>query len=204
VKSGKSVLVALSALLLCSSLAAEGHAETPPPLDAVIIGRLVMVGGAPVTGPDCFVIEGTPLKASCDANGYFIIPHAFGSYSLIAHTHVSDINLLVPNKVVWFATVDGQTTNLGDIVVGKGASITGKVSLGASATADDYERAVVGIPELGLYVPLGVGGQYLFTGVSPGSRTIYVYAFNGSQFLQKKIMTARDGQLHMRVDINIP
>jgi hypothetical protein len=82
-----------------------------------------------------------------------------------------DASLGIAERRFSVRSVSGVTSDLGEIVMGKPATIAGHVD---APSTDDYDTMVVGIAGLGTYTKVDLNGNYLLTNVPPGSYTLDV------------------------------
>jgi hypothetical protein len=114
-------------------------------------------------------VEGAPLAATVDAVGMWTITGVPpGRW---------EANLSNPNATnlgSYRFTCGGQSagvTNCGTAVLARPGGISGRIWFN---TTSEYDIAVVGVPDLGVYAQLNCGGGYLLTGVAPGWRKLVV------------------------------
>jgi hypothetical protein len=130
------------------------------------------------------VLDGAPLAATTNAEGLFAIqqvPPGVWTFRVSCSGY--------PIKRGMVGTVSSQGIDVGTVIVGKPGAITGKVSL---ASTSDYDNAMMGIPALGLYTQLNVGGFYLLGGVAPGTPAVFLYV-RGKTPVSKGVAVANGG-----------
>jgi len=181
----------LSIALPGTSFATEEPPKDPAP--GSLVGRVLVLANVPPAAGTCSVdLTGTGLKATCLSDGRFEVKSVPpGTYEL--HVKVNGL----PERVV--NVVQDAAENIGDVIVGTPGAVAGKVILTKSASDDDYDRAVVGVPEQGIYVQLGVGGQYLLTGLAPGTRTVVLWV--PKRAVQSWTVTVANGGLTSGFDL---
>jgi hypothetical protein len=170
-----AIVAALGAALLAGSLL---HTDRAAHATGVGIGYLVghvsLSPGVNATSCQVSFLAGTPGSATCDAQGNFAMNNVVaGSLPLLVTVPVNPYG--VPARTIYVAIPDNyQTGSAGDIVLGKPGAIAGRIRLPATDNTALYDQVYVGIPALGVYAPIGLDGQYLLTGVGPGTYTVEV------------------------------
>jgi hypothetical protein len=164
--------ILVAAVVIAASAQAPAVAQSTPPATPslpplTLFGKVELSPGVACAG--CKVIvEGVPIQATTDANGQW------------------SINSLPPGR--WDLNVASTTTAFGSarfqcggnsaevgacgtVVIAKAGGISGRITFN---TTSEYDLAVVGVPELGVYTQLNCGGGYLLPGVGPGMRKLVV------------------------------
>ena len=203
-KRTPSFLLVLAVLLLVASPSHAGDAPpaTPTTPPGAITGRVELLPGVyPEPGTCQVVVMGTPLASMCGPHGQFKLGKMPGGDWEI-QIRVDGL----PTRTVWGSSrtrqeEPGSAVDLGTIIVARPAAISGKVKLPRIASDDDYDRVVVGIAELGIYTQLGVGGQYLLTGVAPGQWAVHV--FKNNVVISGSTVTVGNGALVQDVDHHV-
>jgi hypothetical protein len=187
--------LAFTALLLLAATGAgpapAGPAAGPePPPPGNIAGRVLVAPGVPAQR--C-TVSGAGVSASCNKSGTFLIKPA--------PVVPTEIKISVPGvgEVTLSAGAgEGQTTWLGDIIIGVPGAVSGLVTADNSS---DLDRTVIGIPELGVFTQPSVTGGYLLSGIPGGAWNLTLYP-PGQPDITRSIVLA-PGQVGVQADFHI-
>ena len=187
------------AVLLAASLAPSISTAqstppaTPNPLPITFHGRAELSPGVPCASC-AVVLEGAPLGATTDATGLWSISHVPSGLWQVRLTH--------PNFGYSRVNCGGASSlEIGDVVqcalppIARPGGINGRISF---ASSSDYDTAVIGVPELGVYTQINCGGGYLLTGVAPGWRKLVVTTNTTSKELWVYVTP---GQVTMKMNL---
>jgi hypothetical protein len=191
-----AVLIALVCLL--ASLEVAPHRDAWGASfagDGGITGHVVLIPG--VAASSCtVVVQGAAAQTGrCNSDGYFTVRGVpgGGTYDVDITVDGPHAGLGIPVRHAKAVVHRDEDMDMGEIVVGKPGAISGVVDLSREANISDadYDHAVVGIPELGLYTQLGLSHQFLISGVAPGRYNVQLFInrriFHGTITIQASI-----------------
>lgn len=166
----RPVLIAFAlALAVTGQPTFAGADSTPEPTQglppAQFFGKLELSPGVPCAG--CTVVlEGTPLSAVTDDAGLWTRDRIPPGVWTIKATHPS-----FGSTRFHCNASSGEGTACASAVIARPGGASGRITFGSTG---DYDTAVIGVPELGVYTQINCGGGYLLTGVAPGWRKLVV------------------------------
>jgi Carboxypeptidase regulatory-like domain len=128
-----------------------------------IVGHVELAEGVPAAGAKIRV-QGTPIGATCDADGNFDVPDVPGGAWKLRVTHP-----LTPASVRRVPSNVGEVTDAGTIRLRGVGSIRGRVMF---LNPDDQATAVIAVPEQGIATQPNAAGGYLLNGVAAGDRQV--------------------------------
>jgi len=187
-------VLAISLAIALPAAAQSAPPETPTVKSIKLHGRAELSPGVPCAS--CAVtIEGAPLSATTDANGLWMITGVPPGYWVVRVTH----------GMFGFGRSNcGGASNFetGDVVycesppIARAGGINGRITFGSTS---DYDTAVIGVPDLGVFTQINCGGGYLLTGVAPGWRKLVVTTNTSSKELW---VFVNPGQVTMKMNLS--
>lgn len=139
------------------------------------------------------MVEGVPLAATTDANGQWSIRGLPpGRWDLnVAHTTTA-----FGSARFQCGGDSAEVGSCGTVVIARAGGINGRITF---ASTGDYDTAVIGVPELGVFTQINCGGGYLLAGVAPGWRKLVVTTNTSSKELW---VFVNPGQVTMKMNLS--
>jgi hypothetical protein len=181
--------------------AAFGIGEDAPATHLIepnmLIGKVELSPGVPCAGCTV-VVENTALGVRpTDTDGFWKVdglPPGLWTV-VITHPTLGSKRLSCGEKEFYY----GRIVQCPTVVMALPGAVSGRVTLPSTV---DYDTAVVGIPELGIFAPLNGGGPgYVLTGVAPGWRKLVVRTNTSWNSLWVFIQPA---QVSMNMNVAVP
>ncbi len=184
-----------------------GIGEPPPetPREYTnFFGRAELSPGVPCSG--CLVtVVNAPRRATTDANGYYVVKALPPGVWTLTLSHPDAPGFGQKSFVCAAGAVMGARDEAPEVqlcppvYLTLPGAVSGRVTL---PNTIDYDTAVVGIPELGIFAPLVGGGPgYLLTGVGPGWRKVVVRTNASTASLWVYV---QPGNVTMNMNVAVP